>query len=67
MAEDVETEMMLSKRCRQIGSGLKTRRKPETYSCASLTSPVIAVRPIYGFDGRDISCKVKQLLHCSPF
>ena len=38
-----------------------------TYSCASLISPVIADRPMYGFSGREISFKfsvtAKQSLH----
>ena len=37
-----------------------------TDSCASLTSPVMADRPIYGFKGREMSFSVKQLLHSSP-
>jgi hypothetical protein len=37
-----------------------------TYSCASLTSPVMAERPMYGFTGREISFSVKQSLHSSP-
>jgi hypothetical protein len=41
-------------------------KKKRTYSCASLTSPVIAVRPMYGFGGRETSFSVKQSLHSSP-
>jgi hypothetical protein len=38
----------------------------KTYSCASVTSPVMADRPINGFEGTDTSFSVKQLLHSSP-
>ena len=40
--------------------------KKNTYSCASLTSPVMADMPIYGFKGTEMSFSVKQLLHSSP-
>lgn len=40
--------------------------KKKAYSCASVTSPVMADRPIYGFVGIEMSFSVKQLLHSSP-
>jgi len=68
IAEDVETEMMLSKRL-QFGSDNVEDDEIKSkiaYSCASLTSPVMAEKPMNGFAGREISFKVKQSLHSSP-
>lgn len=42
------------------------RQQKKAYSCASVTSPVMAVRPIYGFVGIEMSFNVKQSLHSSP-
>jgi hypothetical protein len=47
-------------------SGNKEIARKITYSCASLTSPVMAERPMYGFNGREISFNVKQSLHSPP-
>ncbi|SRR6266436_4104655 len=69
IAEDTVTEMTLPTvmQLSQITQSMKTlRQKKITYSCASLTSPVMADRPIYGFKGRDMSFSMKQLLHSSP-
>jgi len=68
IAEDVETEMMLSKRL-QFGSDNVEDDEIKSkiaYSCVSLTSPVMAEKPMNGFAGREISFKVKQSLHSSP-
>ena len=69
IAEDTVTEMILPKvlQLSQITRIMKTPRpKKNTYSCASLTSPVMADRPIYGFNGTEMPFSVKQLLHSSP-
>jgi hypothetical protein len=61
-AEDTVTEMILPKvlQLSQITRSTKTPRPKKTYSCASVTSPVMAVRPINGFKGIEMSFSVKQ-------
>ncbi len=67
IAEDTTTETMLRKELRsnQITRSTKTLCK-KAYSCASVTSPVMADMPINGFKGIEMSFIVKQLLHSSP-
>ena len=71
IAEDTVTDMILTKvlQLSQITRSMKTPSPPKknvTYSCASLTSPVMADRPINGFKGTEMPFSVKQLLHSSP-
>jgi hypothetical protein len=68
IAEDTVTEMILPKalQVESDNSEYEDTWAKKTYSCASLTSPVIAVRPINGFKGTEMSFSVKQLLHSSP-
>lgn len=45
---------------------MKEEGRNGTYSCASLTSPVIAEKPRYGFAGIETPLTVKQSSHWSP-
>jgi hypothetical protein len=67
-AEATETEMMLPKGMPVASDNSEDEdtQQKKAYSCASVTSPVMADMPINGFVGIEMSFNVKQSLHSSP-